>query len=141
MKPTLAIAALALLCIGLPVFADAPSPATPAVTAIQPTPAKAHGLKRLNELATYLNLTPDQTSQIQTIMMNTQSKIRALKLDTTLTPDQARAQTQAARKDQRQQIDAVLTPDQKAKYTEFMRSHRKASPTSPVITPGTVPVQ
>ena len=81
------------------------------------------GMGQLQKLAEYLGLTDDQKAQIKPIIKSTAQQVKAVRADTTLTPDAKKAKVQEIRKDSRQQIMAILTPEQKAKLRQ-LRQHK-----------------
>ena len=82
------------------------------------------GMGQLKKLADYLGLTSDQRAQIKTIMQNTAQQVRAVRSDTSLTPDQKTAKIKDIRKDSRKQIMAILKPEQKAKLKQLRQQQR-----------------
>ena len=86
-------------------------------------PGQHKGMGQLKKLADYLGLTDDQKAQIKPIMKSTAQQVKAVRADTTLTPDAKKAKIKEIRKDSRQQIMAILTPDQKAKLAA-LQHHR-----------------
>ena len=87
------------------------------------SPGEHRGMGQLKKLADYLGLTDDQKAQIKPIMKSTAQQVKAVRSDTTLTPDAKKAKIKEIRKDSRQQIMAILTPDQKTKLAA-LRHHR-----------------
>lgn len=67
-----------------------------------------------------LDLTDAQKAQIKSIEQALAAKVKALRADTTLTPEQRRAKVQAATKEAREKILAVLTPEQRQKLRALM---------------------
>lgn len=67
-----------------------------------------------------LDLSDAQKAQIKAIEQALAARVKALRADTTLTPEQKRAQVQAATKEAREKILAVLTPEQRQKLRVLM---------------------
>jgi Spy/CpxP family protein refolding chaperone len=89
-------------------------------------------------LETQLNLTDDQIAQVKTILRTEEDKARSVKTNTDLSPDEKRDQTEALRKETRQQINAILTPDQRQRLRQAQRSRLAGKPAdSTAGAPGT----
>lgn len=99
------------------------------------TPAlAAHGQKagkRLQKLATELNLTDAQKAQIKPILMSSRQQAKALKNDTTLSPEDRKAKMKELRKSTNMQIMAVLTPDQRTTLKSIRQANRAAKHGTP----------
>lgn len=74
---------------------------------------------RMQHLARYLNLTDAQKAQIKPILQNEGQQLKALRNDTSLTPDQRKVKVQEIRQATRAQIQPILTPEQVAKFQDL----------------------
>ena len=111
------VTAGAVLTLALPLLAQTPAPApTPAV----PTAKKPH-----HGPYEHLNLTADQKAKLKAINQDTHKQVKAVKSDTTLTPEQQKAKVKdihaAAKK---AELD-VLTPEQKKLLAEERAEAKK----------------
>jgi len=118
-KPILA--ALAGLSLTL-AFATA---VTPIFAQAVPGQARLHAGGRLKKIANALGLTDAQKSQIRPILKSSWQQAKAIKSDTTLTPEAKRAQLKALHQSTQQQIAGILTPDQQAKLAAMKHNHQK----------------
>ena len=79
-----------------------------------------------------LNLTADQKPKVQAIMDAQRQKVRDLRGDTSLTPEDRRAKMKALHDDMVTQMKAVLTPEQFDKWQKMppvgMRDRRNGPP-------------
>ncbi len=98
---------------------------------------KAKMEAREKRFAEYLGLTADQEAQIKAIHQDAYNQIKAVKADTTLTPDQRMAQMKQIRATMHDKIMAVLTPEQRDKLTARKGEMRKGGMRHPK---GTCPV-
>jgi len=86
---------------------------------------------RADMLKKNLNLTDDQTSQVKSILQDSQTKMEALRSNSSLSQDDRRSQMMSIRKGENDKIEALLTPDQKTKYAameEQMRGRMRGGP-------------
>ena len=83
-------------------------------------PNPAHEAKRLTK---QLGLTPDQTSQLQPILADRDSRMAALHNDTTLDPRTMHKQGHAIELDTQGKINALLTPQQQQLYNDMRAAH------------------
>jgi len=83
--------------------------------------------------AAYLGLTADQEAQIKAIHKDAFAQIKAVKADTSLTPDQRAAKIKDIRAATRDKVNAVLTPEQRAKLTERKGEMRQRGGKCPVM--------
>ena len=115
-----------------------------------PTQAPANGSARQKEigrgqmknieLSAELNLNADQRTKINDILQQGRSQLKAIKANTSLSKQDARAKMRDIRKSSSSRIDALLMPEQKAKLDKLraeakikqkeMRRERKASETT-----------
>jgi Spy/CpxP family protein refolding chaperone len=86
----------------------------------------------LDQLAQQLNLTDDQKAKVKPILEARDQKVRDLRGDTSLTPEDRRAKMKALRDDMITQMKAVLTPEQFDKWQKMspagMRDRRNGPP-------------
>jgi periplasmic protein CpxP/Spy len=72
--------------------------------------------ERMQETARELNLTPEQTVKLQTIVRERMEKMRALRQDTSLSSEERREKFQAGREELLADVKKVLTPEQFEKW-------------------------
>ena len=72
--------------------------------------------ERMQETARELNLTPEQTAKLQTIVRERMEKMRALRQDTSLSSDERRERVQAGREELLGEVKKILTPEQFEKW-------------------------
>jgi len=117
-KPILA--ALAALTLSLAIAA------APILAQTAPGQARAHGGK-LKKIANELNLTNAQKAQLKPIFQSARQQARAIKADTSLTPEARKAKLKELGRSARQQMLAILTPEQRAKLKAINQAHRNKS--------------
>jgi len=90
--------------------------------------SRAHGQggKKMQKLAASLGLTDAQKAQLKPILQSAAQQAKAIKTDTSLTPQARQAKMKDLRKSTNQQMMAVLTPDQRQKL-KAMRQQRRAA--------------
>ena len=76
-------------------------------------------------MAQQLNLTDDQKAKVKTILDGQMQKMRELRDDTSLSPEDRRPKMQAIREETTAQMKAVLTPDQFEKWQKTMQRNRR----------------
>jgi Spy/CpxP family protein refolding chaperone len=136
--PIVALLAFGLLTAGPARAQDAP--------AIQATPradevTRQRVTMRLETLAAKLELTADQKSKLRPILEAEATDLRALRMDTSLTPEDQQGRFEAIRRSSREQIDALLTPEQQKKLEEIRaKSREKAQEAQGQKRKGRVPV-
>ncbi len=90
-----------------------------------------------------LDLTADQQAKIKPIMDDRHDKMKALREDTSLTPEDKKAKAKALMESSNDQIKAILTPDQQTKFAALqaeMKEHReKHNEQAPAASPSTSP--
>ena len=74
--------------------------------------AKVNAKARAEKMKIKLGLTDDQAQKLQDLRTATFTKIKDVRSNESLTPDQKREQMKAIVQDQKQQLKSVLTPDQ-----------------------------
>jgi Spy/CpxP family protein refolding chaperone len=72
--------------------------------------------ERMQETARELNLTPEQTAKLQTIVRERLEKMHALRQDTSLSAEERREKFQAGREELIAEVKKVLTPEQFEKW-------------------------
>jgi periplasmic protein CpxP/Spy len=72
--------------------------------------------ERMQDTARELNLTPEQTAKLQTIVRERMAKMRALRQDTSLSSEERREKLQAGREELLAEVKKVLTPEQYEKW-------------------------
>jgi periplasmic protein CpxP/Spy len=72
--------------------------------------------ERMQETARELNLTPEQQQKLQAIVRDHMGKLRELRQDTSLSPEEKRQKLAAAREEIVAEVKKVLTPDQFEKW-------------------------
>lgn len=108
-------AALLALSLALaPTFAHAKAGAHP-----------GHHGGKLAKLATTLDLTEAQKAQLKPIVKAQHQQAKAIKADTSLTPEARKSQLKALRQTTRSQMLPILTPDQRAKLASMKGQHHK----------------
>lgn len=76
------------------------------------------------KMAQELNLSDAQKEQMKSIRQRSTSAIMAVRNDTSLSPEQKRAQMKTIRTQVKDSIDAILTPEQQAKMQEIQQERR-----------------
>ena len=79
-----------------------------------PQPEPERRAKRVADLTEKLTLTPDQAKQLDAILLDRHTEVKAIR-------DQSDAQLEQVRQKGRDQIRGILTPEQKPKFEEFLQ--------------------
>src|SRR5215831_11772123 len=79
-----------------------------------PLPEPERRAKRVAELTERLGLSTDQAKQLEAILLDRHTEVKAIH-------DQSDAQIAQQRQKGRDQVRAILTPDQKPKFEEFLQ--------------------
>jgi periplasmic protein CpxP/Spy len=79
---------------------------------------------RADMLKQNLGLSDDQTSQVKTIFTDSQTKMEALRSNSSLSQDDRRSQMMDIRKAENDKVNALLTADQKTKYAALQEQMR-----------------
>ena len=134
------VCGLSVAAAGVAVAQDQAPPTPPAGQAQGPPPGGGGPRGRMMDpgaradfLKQNLSLTDDQTSQVKTIFTDSQTKMEALRSNSSLSQDDRRSQMMSIRKDENDKVNALLTPDQKTKYAalqEQMRNRMRGGPPS-----------
>ena len=129
MKRILLSAALAgtMIAAGLPAIAQTATDSqstTPSTTQQQQGKHwHHHGKRRFERMAKKLNLSQDQQTQLKPIFQNQHQQARAIKNDTSLTPDQKKEKFQALRQDTMAKVNNILTPEQQQQWQQMREKH------------------
>lgn len=75
--------------------------------------------QRFHECLKKLDLSAEQTDKIKSIREAGMEKVRAIKVDTTLSAEEKRSRVQVIRKETHEQVMSVLTPEQRAKLSQM----------------------
>lgn len=76
-----------------------------------------------------LTLTPEQTTQVEAIILARIVAVAAVEADVNKTPEQKQTEIEQIRKDKELEIQAVLTPDQLTKYNQIKEDRKKRKET------------
>jgi len=82
-------------------------------------PGRMDPEQRLQMMTEQLALTADQQAKLRALFTENAPKMRALREDTTLSPEQRREQMQKLRGEEREKTGALLTAEQKAKWEQM----------------------
>lgn len=119
-------AAAGLLTLGTAAAFSLPAPAQASPTAFAARHAGKHNGKRLDKLAQSLGLTNDQKAKLSPVLKSAAEQVRGIRQNTSLSPEEKRAQIKEIRKNTRPQILAVLTPAQREKLKGLRHQHHGA---------------
>src|SRR5262245_2025166 len=86
---------------------------------------KAKVQAKLQQLATELNLTDDQKTQIKPILQDEFNQLKAVDADASLSPDQKRAKAGDIHRSAKSQISSILTPEQQKKLESMKQSYKE----------------
>jgi protein CpxP len=81
--------------------------------------------RRLQMMQQRLNLNDSQTAQIRQIFTESRAQMEALRSNTSLTPEDRRAQMMTLHQGEQSRVRAVLTPDQQTKYDAMQARMRE----------------
>jgi Spy/CpxP family protein refolding chaperone len=81
--------------------------------------------RRVEMLQRRLDLNADQTAQIRQIFTEARAQMETLRSNTSLTPEDRRAQMMTLHQGEQSRIRAVLTPDQQTKYDAMQARMRE----------------
>ena len=79
---------------------------------------------RLQDLAAKLGLTADQKTTVRPILEAEANAMRALRVDTAISPSDQQAEFNAIHEKYREQLQAVLTPDQRTRLDALQKEAR-----------------
>ena len=91
-------------------------------------PPGMRGGPNLDQLAQQLDLTDDQKAKVKPILEARDQKMRDLRGDTSLSPEDRRTKMQAIREETTAQLKAVLTPEQFDKWQKTAQRGRPGGP-------------
>lgn len=80
---------------------------------------------RVEMMQRRLNLSESQTAQVKAIFAEGQTKMEALRANSSLAPQDRHAQMEEMRKGMLARINGVLTPEQQAKFEEMQAKMRE----------------
>lgn len=112
--------ALLLSLAGVTTFAQATTPQAPTQT--QRHVHNPH--KAAIKMSRKLGLSQDQTAKLEPILAERQQKMRALRVDSTLTDIQKKDQRRQIQQSTRTELSGVLTPDQMQQLRIMQKAHR-----------------
>ena len=75
--------------------------------------------QHLQALSEKLNLTDDQKAKLKPILEDQMQQMKAVREDSSLSPEQKRAKMKSIHESLHNQINAVLTPEQQAKFKQM----------------------
>jgi periplasmic protein CpxP/Spy len=139
MNKTAAFAALvagSLLAGGVAVQAQDSTPSTnaPAVGAstggVTPSvaPRQRSSQAYFNHISTALALTDEEKTNVLAALKEQQQQMQAIRSDTSLTPQDKRAQLKQLRTDLNTKMQSILTPDQYTKWLTLAPGRRRPTP-------------
>lgn len=89
--------------------------------------------KQAEHLGRKLGLSSDQTSRLEPILVQRREQAKAIRQNTSLTPDQRREQMRDLHRKTTQQIAGLLTPDQMQQWKSMRKEHhRQREGTAPI---------
>jgi Spy/CpxP family protein refolding chaperone len=80
---------------------------------------------KLQELSSELNLTDDQKTQLKGIVQDEVQQIKAVRDDSSLSPDQKKAKVTEIRQSHKSQMSSILTPEQQKKLETIKETNPK----------------
>jgi Spy/CpxP family protein refolding chaperone len=109
---------MALAAVAATLTFQSPARAAEASQPAQPAPGDRPAAlrERMQETARELNLTPEQTAKLQSIVRERAEKLRELRQDNSLSPEEKRQKLVAARTEIVSEVKKVLTPEQFEKW-------------------------
>ena len=123
--------ATGLVCCGAHVLAQEPGfPPETSAPPPQPGPGGNHrGMmdpaQQLTEMTRRYDLSTDQQDQLKLILMNQQRRMRLLRQDSSLSPDERKARMVSILSDFISKTDAILNDDQKKQFEKDYPSMRE----------------
>ncbi len=117
---------LALLSIvpGATPAQEAPAAPSDQQAQKQPPSPEQRVDRMLDRMTQNLSLSDEQREKIRPILLDQVQQMRALRDDTSLSPQDRRAKVRTIRRATRQKVDQILTPEQKAKRRENWQKAR-----------------
>lgn len=127
-RSALLLCGLSVAALGAAVAQDQAAPPTPNSAMQGQRQGGGRGMmdpgRRADMLKQNLSLSDDQTSQVKTIFQDSQTKMEALRSNSSLSQDDRRSQMMDIRKAENDKVNALLTPDQKTKYAALQEQMR-----------------
>lgn len=114
---------------------------TPPASSQTPGAPGMRGRPNAEQIAKELGLNDDQKSKLKTVLTDQQTKIRALREDTSLSQEDKRAKMKEIRADTQSKLKEILTADQFAKWQEHMKRNRPPGALGNPAQPSTTPPQ
>lgn len=81
--------------------------------------------RQARALAKKLSLTPEQQSQVESILVDRQQQVQSARADATLAPRARRAQVRRISQSSNRKIEALLNGTQKQQYAEMKQERRE----------------
>jgi len=94
-------------------------------TAGTPTAGEHQRGDFMQMLSQKLNLTADQQAKLKPILEQQHQQMRALKTDTSLTPEQKQAKMKELHESTHNQINSILTPEQQQQFAQLRAEHKE----------------
>ena len=116
------------------------APSTTQAPANEPSP-QAQARETLEKVGADLNLTADQKSRLEPVLIAEIQTVRDLRADTTTPMDQKQAKFKQMMADTHAKIDAILTPEQKQKLAQISAQRRAQQEQQATPPASTQPVQ
>ena len=122
------LVAIGILSLSVPATQAADPATPPPATNVAPRPFRPHHPLRAmmirRRLAQKLGLTANQIQLLREARINAVNNVKALRADTTLTPEQRRQRVREIVKSAREQMRGILTPEQLTTLQELRAAHR-----------------
>lgn len=93
--------------------------------AMTDTEIKSKVQAKLQELATELNLTDDQKTQLKPILQGEFKQLKAIHDDSSMSADQKQAKMTEIHESAKSQISSILTPDQQKKLAAIKENYEQ----------------
>jgi periplasmic protein CpxP/Spy len=125
------VLATGLVCCGTHVLAQEPGfPPETSAPPPQQGPAWGHrGMmdpaQQLAAMTTRYNLSTDQQNQVKPLLVDQQRRMRLLRLDSSLSPDEKKAKMLSILRDFNSKIEAILNDDQKKQFEQDHQERRQ----------------
>jgi len=116
--------------------APTPAPVVSSDSAPAAPQGKGHGIS-MEKMAQTLNLTDDQKTQVEPILKAERQKMKDVRNDSTLSPDDRRSKMKEIRKDTADQLQSILTPDQFAQWKTMSHQHHSTPQATPAVSKNT----
>ncbi|HXZ80864.1 MAG TPA: hypothetical protein VEG30_13110 [Terriglobales bacterium] len=124
MKSKLTLTLILTTLLSIAAFSQNAAPQTePSTGSTAAASAHQHG-DFMQMLTQKLNLTADQQAKLKPVLEQQHQQMRALRTDTSLTPEQKQAKVQELRENTHNQINAILTPEQQQQFAQLRAEHK-----------------